>query len=125
MTNLTCYITLIPFTHRKVYSKTQELCDLSNILDVRRQICEIFGVCSNEHHVKAPSILFKKSRVRLESYLMFNQQKIKKKEKNLRLMTAPVNNEECDTKLHCRLFDSMSGDAEMNVPPNMHTVIFA
>lgn len=40
-------------------------------------------------------------------------------------MTAPVNNEECDTKLHCRLFDSMSRDAEMNVPPNMHTVIFA
>lgn len=46
----------------------------------------------------------------------------KGKEKNLRLMTAPVN-EECDTKLHFHLFDSMSRDAEMNVPPNMHSHI--
>lgn len=40
-------------------------------------------------------------------------------------MTAPANNEEeGDTTFHCRAFDSMSRDAEMNVPPSMRTVLF-
>lgn len=38
--------------------------NLSHILGVRRQIAEIFGVCCNEHPVKAPSSLLKKSRLR-------------------------------------------------------------
>lgn len=49
----------------------------------------------------------------------------KKREEHLRVMTAPANNEEeGDTTFHCRAVDSMSRDAEMNVPPSMRTVLF-
>lgn len=45
-----------------------------------------------------------------------------KREEHLRVMTAPANNEEeGDTTFHCRAFDSMSRDTEMNVPPSMRT----
>lgn len=66
-------------------------------------------------------------RLRLESTRwIFNLQKKRKKGRHLRLMAAPANNEEeCDTKFHCRVFDSMSRDAEMNEPPKyVHSLIY-
>lgn len=103
-----------PSLLRNINSIYTQKSNLSHILSVRRQITEIFGVCCNKHTAKAPSSLLKKSRLRDLNHVG------KRKRKNLRLMTAPVN-EECDTKLYCHLFDSMSRDAEMNVPPNMHS----
>lgn len=93
MSNLTCYRTLIPFTCGKVPFQNTRIMYLSNIMGVRGQICEMFGVCCNKHPVKAPSSLFKKSRLRDLNHIGCSTWKKKKRKERKK---SQINDSSCE-----------------------------